>query len=222
MPLILNIDTALESASICLAKDGVAINNSSNPEQKDHAAWLQPAISKMLKASNVDVKDLDAIAVSIGPGSYTGLRVGLSSAKGLCYALHIPLVTLRTLEIMAYAAKNQDVDLLCPMIDARRMEVFTAVYTHSLQEIMPAQALILEHNSFSNLLTSNKILFFGNGSIKFAGLQNHDNAVFRQIHFDAASMSSMSFNGFLLQKFTDLTYSEPSYLKDFFHRAVRH
>ena len=219
MPLILNIDTALETASICLAKDGKEINSAFNKEQKDHAAWLQSAISELMKVSGIDLSELNAIAVSIGPGSYTGLRVGLSSAKGLCYALNIPLITLSTLEIMAYAAKNEETDLLCPMIDARRMEVFAAVYNRSLKELVKPHSLILESNSFSDLLISNKILFFGNGSKKFSSLLFHDNAIFKQISYDATSMSNLSFNYFLCQKFANLAYIEPAYIKDFFSKT---
>src|SRR6266513_982784 len=128
MSLLLNIDTAIETASICLSKDGNVLHLSINENQKDHAAWLTVAIQEMMQNSGYQLNQLNAIAVTIGPGSYTGLRVGLSTAKGLCYVLKIPLLTIGTLEMMAFAAKQNPVDLLCPMIDARRMEVFTAVY----------------------------------------------------------------------------------------------
>lgn len=216
MSLILNIDTALETASISLAKDGKAVNTVVNKEQKDHAAWLQNAIAGLLKASEFELKDLSAIAVTIGPGSYTGLRVGLSSAKGLCYALNIPLITISTLELMAHAAKNEKVDLLCPMIDARRKEVFTAVYTNSLKEIVKPHARILENDFLSEWLASNDILIFGSGSKKFLSLLNHDNAIFSEVHYDASNMASISAERFLSQRFADLAYSEPAYLKDFF------
>jgi tRNA threonylcarbamoyladenosine biosynthesis protein TsaB len=216
MSLILNIDTALETASISIAKDGKAINTTVNKEQKDHAAWLQTAIAGLLKVSKFELNDLNAIAVTIGPGSYTGLRVGLSSAKGLCYALNIPLITLSTLELMAHAAKNGKADLLCPMIDARRMEVFAAVYTRSLKEIIKPHARVLDHDSFSELLASNRILIFGSGSKKFSLLLKHDNAIFVEVNHDASDMASMSIGHFLSQRFADLAYSEPAYLKEFF------
>lgn len=219
MPLILNIDTALETASISLAKDGKAINTAINKEQRDHASWLQTAISALMKDSGFELKDLRAIAVTIGPGSYTGLRVGLASAKGLCYALNIPLIGVNTLELMAYAAKNEQVDLLCPMIDARRMEVFTAVYNKSLKEVIKPQALILNNDLFSELLNSNKILIFGNGSIKFRSLANHNNAIFSSVNFDASNMAFLTMEYFISQRFADLAYSEPAYLKDFFSPA---
>ena len=219
MSLILNIDTALETASISLAKDGKAISTVVNKEQKDHAAWLQTAIAELLKVSGFELKDLSAVAVTIGPGSYTGLRVGLSSAKGLCYALTIPLITISTLEVMAHATKNEEVDLLCPMIDARRMEVFTAVYTKSLKEIVKPHARILEKDFLSELLSSNDILIFGSGSKKFSLLLNHDNAIFGEVDHNASDMASMALERFLSQRFADIAYSEPAYLKDFFSHA---
>ncbi|HVT85503.1 MAG TPA: tRNA (adenosine(37)-N6)-threonylcarbamoyltransferase complex dimerization subunit type 1 TsaB [Chitinophagaceae bacterium] len=219
MSLILNIDTALETASISLAKDGKAMNTVINKEQKDHAAWLQVAIAGLLKSSGFELKDLSAIAVTIGPGSYTGLRVGLSSAKGLCYALNIPLITVSTLELMAHAAKNEEAGLLCPMIDARRMEVFAAVYTKSLKEVIKPHARVLDSDSFSELLNSNQILIFGSGSKKFSLLLNHDNAIFAEVHYDASNMAPITMERFLSQQFADLAYSEPAYLKDFFSPA---
>src|SRR5690606_37833050 len=130
MVLILHIETAIETASICLAKDGEVIAHDSNNQQKDHAAWIHNAIKKIMDDAGHPLKTLSAISISAGPGSYTGLRVGMATAKGLCYTLKIPMIALSTLEIMAVAAKvesennNEMIDLLVPMIDARRMEVF--------------------------------------------------------------------------------------------------
>ncbi|OQY95668.1 MAG: tRNA (adenosine(37)-N6)-threonylcarbamoyltransferase complex dimerization subunit type 1 TsaB [Sphingobacteriales bacterium UTBCD1] len=216
MAIILNIDTALETASVCLSQDGKAVITSVNKEQKDHASWLQPAIVHLMKESGYKLNVLNAIAVSIGPGSYTGMRVGLSSAKGLCYALNIPLITVSTLVMMAHAARNEEADLLCPMIDARRMEVFTAVYTRSLKEFVKPQALVLNAGVFSELLSSHEILFFGSGSKKFISLLNHDNAFFKDVNFDASDLSSIATEKFIAHRFADLAYSEPEYLKEFF------
>lgn len=216
MALILNIDTALETASVCLSKDEQLLISKTNNNQKDHAAWLQVAIYDLMKESQYKLEDLDAIAVTIGPGSYTGLRVGLSSAKGLCYALKKPLITIGTLEMMANAAKDEDADLLCPMIDARRMEVFTAVYNKKLEEIVKPHALIPDSNSFSELLASNKIIFFGSGSEKIKILLFHDNAVFKTINYSAADMIVLSRKRFRDSNFADLAYAEPTYLKEFF------
>src|SRR5689334_17760726 len=127
MSLVLNIDTAVETASICLSEDRKILQVSINENQKDHAAWLSVAIQNMMINAGYRLNQLHAIGITIGPGSYTGLRVGLSAAKGLCYALNIPLITIGTLEMMAFAAKDEPADLLCPLIDARRMEVFTAL-----------------------------------------------------------------------------------------------
>src|SRR6478672_12569660 len=145
MALILNIDTALDNAYISLAENKKGLRYGINETTKDHAAWMQTAIDKLIRESGFRMADLNAIGVSIGPGSYTGLRIGLSTAKGLCFALKIPLITVNTLEIMAFSAiqdmKTHGNDLLthdlliCPMIDARRMEVFTAVYSSALVEI---------------------------------------------------------------------------------------
>src|SRR5215831_19352433 len=125
MPIILNIDTSVESASVCLSNDGDVVGLSVNNNKKDHAAWLHRAIQELVKNTGLTLSDLDAIAISIGPGSYTGLRIGLSAAKGLCYALNIPLISVNTLQMMAHAARKEDVQFICPLIDARRMEVFT-------------------------------------------------------------------------------------------------
>lgn len=218
MSLILNIDTALETASICLADEGKVKELAYNNNQKDHAEWLQTAIKKIIADSGYSLKELSAIAVTIGPGSYTGLRVGLASAKGLCYALNIPLITLNTLKVMAAAAsRHVETELLCPLIDARRMEVYMAVYTKSLQEIMKPSALILESDSFSELLSSHKILFFGNGCIKAETLISNNNAAFKNISYSALDMALLAQNHLSEQNFADLAYVEPEYLKDFFY-----
>src|SRR5262249_34686360 len=150
---------------------------------KDHAAFLQPAIQTIIQNSEFRIQNLDAISVVAGPGSYTGLRVGLASAKGLCYALNIPLITLNTLEVMAQAAINQSTDqlinqsnLFCPMIDARRNEVFTAIYNEKLQTLIQPAALTLAENSFETFLQKQKVVFFGSGSIKWKEICKNPNA----------------------------------------------
>lgn len=218
MALILYIDTAVDTASVCLAKDGrmAALEKNENP--KDHAAWLQSAIGTMMGDSGFMIREVEAIAVSIGPGSFTGLRVGLSSVKGLCYGLKIPMLTVGTLKMMVYAAKNETGNLLCPMIDARRMEVFTAVYDRSLKEIMKPRAMIVGEKSFSDLLASNKITFFGNGSRKFENISHHGNAVFKTIAADASHMIVDAEKLYSLKSFANLAYTEPLYLKEFYSR----
>ncbi len=157
IPLLLNIDTATEHASICISRGEKVIDMEESSEQKNHAAFVQPAIVRLLAANQLQLADIDAVAVTIGPGSYTGLRVGLASAKGICYALNKPLVTVNTLQVMAQAAYNDCVlkgisideqTLFCPLIDARRMEVFTAVYDARLAEIEAPYALVTDADSF--------------------------------------------------------------------------
>ncbi|HEV7620981.1 MAG TPA: tRNA (adenosine(37)-N6)-threonylcarbamoyltransferase complex dimerization subunit type 1 TsaB [Flavisolibacter sp.] len=221
MALLLNIDTSQQHASVCLAENESAIEVLNNTTQKDHASWLLIAIRDLFRNNNLTLKDLDAVAVTGGPGSYTGLRVGMASAKGLCFALNIPLIVINTLKMMAFAAKNEPADLLCPMIDARRMEVFTALYDKSLKEIMPSINKILDSDSFSQYLENNKICFFGDGSTKFQALTTHKHAQFKSIEVTATHMVILSYSDFKEQKFADLAYSEPEYGKDFYTPPVK-
>ena len=216
MPLILHIDTSIDAASICLSKDDEVLFSNRNDNIKDQASWLQAAIAEMMIESGHNISKLDAVAVTNGPGSYTGLRVGLASAKGICYALKIPLITIGTLELMASKAKGNDADLFCPMIDARRMEVFTALYDRDLNEVEKPHALILDENSFEKLLSVKKILFFGNGSEKFQSIIKSDNAFFNNIKFEAFDMVVPAIQHFKNGNFADLAYAEPAYIKDFF------
>ena len=167
MSWFLNIDTAVKTASVCLAKDEESIGIKINTSQNDHASWLQPSIALLLSENNVSIEELDAIAVSAGPGSYTGLRVGMATAKGLCFALNKPLILISTLKMMAAGVLSETSSLICPMIDARRMEVFTAVYNHSLDAILKPHNHILSPDSFNEILEQNIVVFFGNGSDKF-------------------------------------------------------
>lgn len=217
MPYILNIDTAITNASICLSKDDELINIAINENQKDHAAWLQSAIKDMLVAAEIKLKDIHAVAVAIGPGSYTGLRIGLSTAKGLCYALNIPLIAIGTLDMMAEAAiKKRDVDLYCPMIDARRMEVFTAVYKRNMEKVIEPCAMIIDENSFSDLLKNNSILFYGNGSNKLKLLVHNREAFFDNIEINASELVKISNRRFRMKDFSSTAYTEPVYIKQFY------
>jgi tRNA threonylcarbamoyladenosine biosynthesis protein TsaB len=219
---ILNIDTAVVSASLCLAKDSEVVGLKINPSQKDHAAWLHVAIREMMEEAGLSLQELDAIAVSSGPGSYTGLRVSMATAKGLCYALQKPLITVGTLKMMAVAALDAPTRLLCPMIDARRMEVFSAVYDHSLSEILSPVNIVLEKESFQEILHANSVLFFGNGSEKFMHLTSDPNAYFKKLEPNAQHMTGLSFSQFENQEFADLAYSEPYYGKAFYTPFVKH
>ncbi len=220
MSLILNIDTASENAHVSLAKDGLILHLLSNESQKEHASFLQTAIQQLTKSAGINLKAIDAVAVTAGPGSYTGLRVGMASAKGLCYALKKPLITISTLEVLTASAlqlfptDNEDT-FYCPMMDARRMEVFTAVYKHDLSIQLQPCPMILDEFSFEKYLLKNKIVFFGSGSVKWKLLCKHANAVFETVSILPESMSKSSGTLFLEKKFTELAYSEPLYLKEF-------
>lgn len=215
MSLILNIDTALNTASLCLANDKEIIALHINENQKDQAAWLHKEITEMLKKNNYRPDQLTAVAVSIGPGSYTGLRVGLSAAKGLCFALQIPLIAISTLKMIAYALQDEATSLICPLIDARRMEVFVAVYDKSLQEKIPAHALIINGASFNFLLSHDKILFGGTGSNKLQPLILNSNASFSTNRSNASHLAELSQICYINNEFADLAYIEPLYVKDF-------
>jgi len=219
MALILNIDTAVDVASLCLAKDEEVLSIARNESQKDHASWLHIAIKEIFEKNNLELISVDAIAVTGGPGSYTGLRIGMATAKGICFALNKPLISLNTLLVMANAAKMEKADLICPMIDARRMEVYTALYTKELEIVKEPAAITLNEKSFDEYLLNNSICFLGNGSNKFQPIRKSSQAFFSDIKTDASSMISLSEKNFTEKKFVDLAYAEPIYLKEFYTPA---
>jgi tRNA threonylcarbamoyladenosine biosynthesis protein TsaB len=224
--IILNIDTAIEHATVCISNNGTVLSTIGNATQKDHAAWIQMAISELVKQCQLTMKDIDAVAVTEGPGSYTGLRVGMATAKGLCYALQIPLITVSTLQAMAYFAKfnwlpivdkpNEKV-LLCPMIDARRMEVFTAVYNEALEPVIAPKALILDEFSFKEQLNSQLLVCFGNGASKWKYISRYPNVLFIDERIDMApALAKLATGLYLKGVFADLAYAEPVYIKEFY------
>ena len=224
MSLILNIDASAEHASVCLSQNRELMQIVNSKEQKEHASFIQPAIHKIFQTQKIEAKDLLAVAVTAGPGSYTGLRVGMATAKGLCYALNIPLITIGTLEVITVAAFEKikstgglvnDDDLFCPMIDARRQEVFTALLNKSLKYILNPSAIILAANTFIGQLNGCKIFFYGNGSSKFNAICHHKNAQFIEAGFDASHMISLSHQRFSEKIFANLAYTEPYYGKEF-------
>jgi tRNA threonylcarbamoyladenosine biosynthesis protein TsaB len=218
MSLILHVDCSMENATVALAENGVLLLSISNQQQKDHASFVHIAVDDIIKKTGKKLQDIEAIAVAGGPGSYTGLRVAMASAKGFCYALNKPLIIISTLHLMAYHSSlmhANEIAWYCPMIDARRMEVFTAVYDNNMKLIVPEQALILNENSFESLLASNKIYFSGNGAAKFKGIVRSKNAHFSEDDHYIASMCTLSFQKFIVAEFSDLMYSEPLYIKEF-------
>ncbi len=216
MSLILNIDTALEKASVCLSKDGQALQLSFNESQRDHASWLHPCVASMIGSTGYRMNDLDAIAVSIGPGSYTGLRIGLSAAKGFCFALNIPLLAVNTLELIAFAVKEEAKELICPVIDARRMEVFTAIYDKKMIRKTEPAAVIVDEYSFGSWLNQHQLLFCGNGINKIQPLISSGNATYTTNSPDASHLAMISDSLFINKQFATLAYTEPFYLKEFY------
>jgi tRNA threonylcarbamoyladenosine biosynthesis protein TsaB len=222
MAIILHIDSAVETASVCLADNGKPLGIKTNGMRSDHAAWMHVAIKELLDENKKMPGDLDAVAITAGPGSFTGLRISMAAAKGICYALNKPLICLNTLEVMASAARNENTDLLCPMIDARRMEVFTAIYNKDLEEIQPPQAMLLNKDSFAGLLKNQRVCFFGNGSVKFKDMMvAGDNALFSEVSYNTASMITLAEKKFSGGELADLAYAEPVYLKEFYTTAQR-
>ncbi len=216
MSPILIIDTALEHASAAIVVNGSAVCVQENTMQKDHAAWLHQAIAGLAASAEIPLSKICAVAVSAGPGSYTGLRAGMAAAKGLCYALQIPLICVSTLEIIAESVKHHAAELIAPLIDARRMEVYTAIYDLHGKIIEQPHALILNEKSFEETLENHRVLFCGNGSIKLQKIISHANVSFVLPVNHTDAFCRLSYHSFVQKKFSNLLTTEPFYIKDFF------
>ena len=216
MALILNLETATKNCSVSISKDGETIAlKEINTGGYSHAELLHPFIDDVLKESNYKLSDLDAVAVSKGPGSYTGLRIGVSSAKGICFGNEIPLISIPTLESMAMSQIGKNYTLVS-MLDARRMEVYACIYNSEVKEIRKTEAEIIDGNSYSEYLEKGKVLFFGDGADKCKDIIKHENAEFVDDIFPSAKqMSKIAENKFNENSFEDTAYFEPFYLKDF-------
>ncbi len=226
MPLILSLDTSTQICSVALASEGNLIGTRLSLDERSHSRQLSIFIKELLTENNLKISGLNAIAVSKGPGSYTGLRIGVSTAKGIAYGSNIPLIGIGTLDALASGAlQNHKVKsilekdsntLLCPMIDARRMEVYTALYSSSGQMKKDISASIIDENSFIKELENGKIVFFGNGADKCKGQIIHSNAVFIEgIETFAEYMVPHAEKSYQQNRFEDIAYFEPFYLKDF-------
>jgi tRNA threonylcarbamoyladenosine biosynthesis protein TsaB len=224
--IILNIETSTNVCSASLSSDnGRILALRESHEDKSHAARLALYIEEIMAETGSSFRELSAVAISMGPGSYTGLRIGVSTAKGICYAHSLPLIAINTLDIMVREClvhhdsmlKEADKDtLLCPMIDARRMEVYTAFYDSQGGRISETTAEIVDENSFSQLLSTKKILFFGNGAEKCSAILSSPNARFLpNLYPTANSMGMLAHRSFRNSEFADPAYFEPFYLKDF-------
>lgn len=220
MALILNIETSAETCSVSLSDEGQILYQLEDSTGRNHAVSLAPFVEKCMGEIARHERRLDAVAVSNGPGSYTGLRIGLSLAKGVCFGLEIPLITLNTLEILAVRAmfscfEWQGDEIIIPMIDARRMEVFTCAYDFALKPLITAGPLILDENSYSELAaTGRKLIFIGNGVEKAREVLKIDNAAWIKDMPMAYDMIALSEKYFREGKFADVAYATPSYLKE--------
>jgi tRNA threonylcarbamoyladenosine biosynthesis protein TsaB len=212
---ILNIETATKNCSVSLAKEGKTILCKEIAEEGySHAERLHVFIEDLVQEAGIHFKDIQAIAVSQGPGSYTGLRIGVSAAKGLCYALNVPLIAVDTLQVLASQVQVED-GLIIPMIDARRMEVYSAIFDVKFEKIRETQAEVITENSFETI--SETVYFVGDCADKCKSVITKSNFIFlEEIKFPSATaMSILSFSKFQNKDFEDLAYFEPYYLKDF-------
>lgn len=216
--LILNIDTATTVCSVALAKDGQLIALKENNEGLNHSVLLGTYVDEILRENGLSVEELDAIAVSMGPGSYTGLRIGVSLAKGLCFGAGKPLLAVPTLQALALSVTNElkEEALYCPMLDARRMEVYTAIFDQSNRTIVDTKAEIVTTDSFADALAGQTVYFFGNGSEKVRHLLTSPNARFISgVETSARHLIPLSERLYQAGQFADVAYFEPFYLKDF-------
>lgn len=217
MSLILNIETATKNCSVSISREGQLVSLKELNEGKfSHAEKLHSFIVELFQESGCKMHDLDAIAISKGPGSYTGLRIGVSAAKGLCYALEKPLVSVPTLQIMALQVQSLKGELVVPLLDARRMEVYSAVFDHDNHQIRQTEAEIIDENSFASFLKKGIVHFAGDGAEKCMEIIKHKNARFlTTIYPSAREMAVISTYKYLKADFEDVAYFEPYYLKDF-------
>ena len=224
---LLSIESGADVCSVVLSEDHQIVSIKEVEGSKAHAAHLPVNIDVLLREANLQVSDLDAIAISEGPGSYTGLRIGVSTAKGLCYASGRPMIAVNSLKAMAVNAiekwneqANKDETqttpmFICPMLDARRMEVYTAIYRWDLSEVSGVKALVVEKGAFDALLNQGKVLFCGNGALKTEPILSHPNAVFMGGCISAKGMVSLALEAYAQGQFADIAYFEPFYLKEF-------
>ncbi|WP_299895010.1 tRNA (adenosine(37)-N6)-threonylcarbamoyltransferase complex dimerization subunit type 1 TsaB [uncultured Aquimarina sp.] len=216
MAYILCLETSTTNCSVSLCEDGKVIGFKEDYDTKySHAERLHQFIKIVLEEASIEFKELNAIAVSKGPGSYTGLRIGVSSAKGLCYGLQIPLISISTLHSLAMQIQC-DKGYIVPMIDARRMEVYSAIFSKDYKQERSIEAEILVEDSYQSYLQNNEVCFIGNGVSKFSEICEHKNAKFFPEKLPSSKeMAILSYQKYVNKDFEDVSYFEPYYLKDF-------
>ncbi len=220
MAIILLIETATDVCSVGISINGNLISIEESFVKNAHAAQLQILVETAIKKAAITLNQINAVSISIGPGSYTGLRVGLSAAKGYCFALNIPLIAIDTLESLTYQASNllsiKKTDYYIPLLDARRMEVYTGVWDASLKKIKEVTPVILDAFSFQDYLANGDCIIFGSGAQKFKDICNATNLIYLQdVYASVKGMAVIAFHAFQESKFADIAYIEPFYLKDF-------
>lgn len=217
MAYILNLETATTNCSVSISNNGeLMILKEHNSASFSHAEQLHVFINEALKDVALDITELDAVAVSKGPGSYTGLRIGVSAAKGLCYALNVPLISVSTLTSMAFQKKDGNADFIVPVLDARRMEVYSTIFNNRLEEIRETKAEIIEENSFGELASKGEVLIIGSGAKKcIKPLESKGFEFDTSVVPSAKEMCSLAYKKYKIKNFEDVAYFEPYYLKDF-------
>jgi tRNA threonylcarbamoyladenosine biosynthesis protein TsaB len=220
-PLLLLVETSTDVCSVGLAADNRLIAQKVSHKPKAHASIISPITEELLEENRFTPSDIDAVVISAGPGSYTGLRVGLSFAKGIAFASEIPLISVGSLNLIASLAGKEankektEILYIVPMIDARRMEVYTTIFDADLRQLSNVEAKIINQNSFDGILDKGKVLFCGNGAPKVSQVIDHPNALFKNIDTLASGMVDEAFTKYHNKDFEDLAYFEPFYLKEF-------
>jgi len=217
MGVLLNLETSSTNCSVCVAKDGeILAIKELNSKNYSHAEKLHVFIEEVMHEASMKIENLEAVAVSKGPGSYTGLRIGVSAAKGLCYALGIPLISVSTLKSMASQVKINNGEVLIPVLDARRMEVYSSVFDEKLNEIRETKAEVIDENSFQEYIDSKSVHFLGSGAEKIKELLPLESITYHcDVVPSAKEMATISSDKFNVSDFEDVAYFEPYYLKDF-------
>lgn len=214
MARILLIETSTAVLSVALSENGTVVTSRECHEPRLQASLTAPLVKEVLDSKGLAVRDCDAICVGKGPGSYTGLRVGVSTAKGLAFGAGLPLIAIGSLDILAQAAIDGNHTVI-PMIDARRMEVYTAVFSPAGEQLTPVEAKIIGQDSFADYLEKGPVLFIGDGALKCQDVITHPNASFKEAWPLASNMAPLAEKAFNEDRFEDLAYFEPFYLKDF-------